>query len=82
MKTLRRAARAEEAGSRCLWASWLLLFGAAEAFALRTRRIAPLTNVLRWASGARQTGWHARARRWGFAAFLAWLLHHVLIDKG
>lgn len=82
MKTLRRAADAEEAGSRCLWAAWLALFGVAEYTALRTRRIAPLTNVLRWVSGARQTGWHARARRWAFAGFLAWLAHHVLIEKG
>jgi hypothetical protein len=81
VNTLRRAARAEEAGSRCLWVCWLLLFGVAETYALRTRRMAPLTNTLRWASGARQSGWHARLRRWAFAGFLAWLAHHVLISR-
>lgn len=78
---LRRAAAADEAGSRCLWAGWLALFGIAEYAALRTRRIAPLTNFTRWLVGARQTGWFAALRRWTFRAFLAWFYWHVMTKE-
>lgn len=76
MKTLRRAAHAEEAGSRCLWACWLLLFGVAEFTALRTRRIAPLTNVVRWTVGAKP-GSSCAWRKAGFVAFGVWFYRHI-----
>lgn len=68
----------ENPGSRGLWAAWLALFGVAEYTALSTGRIAPLTDFLRFVAGSRQTGTHARARRWAFTAFLLWLWAHVM----
>jgi hypothetical protein len=73
--------RHEESGSRAVWLGWLALFGVGEYCALRTKRMAPLTNVARWVAGARCASWHGAPRRWAFGAFLAWLYWHIVIKE-